>query len=83
MFQKDVKDVRKAQKACESRYIKGEQCQWKSKIKRCIPRQGKRRKGMDYDYETSNEPVKKIMDYTQGWSFSHTQTKVPQRTLTR
>jgi len=63
--QKDVKDVRKAQKACESRYIKGEQCQWKSKIKRCISRQGKRRKGMDYDYETSNEPVEKVMDYKQ------------------
>ena len=31
---------------------------------------------MDYDYETTDEPVEKFMDYKQGWSFSHTQTKV-------
>ena len=70
---------------CESRYIKGERCEWKSEIKRCIPRQGKkkRRQGRDYVYETSNEPVEKFMDYKQGRCFSHAQTKVPQRTLNR
>jgi len=52
---------------CRQRYIKGEQC------KRCTGKK-KRRKGrssreeMDYDYETSDEPVEKFMDYKQDFN---------------